>query len=81
MTPEQIAAGSICGVPLNKVYRREVETRWCFAERKRLRGVWTLAGPSFETLMATEAWGWAEPVWSFKCDGCGRDAHEFGSGW
>ena len=73
---------AICGVPLDKVYKIErEEPRWCFAERKRQPGTWTLKGPTFETLVETEAWGWAEPVWTYRCDGCGRDAHEFGSGW
>ena len=73
--------GAVCGIPMDRVIKVEHEVRWCFAERRRVSGTWILSGPSFETLMRTEAWGWAEPVWTYKCDGCGRDAHEFGSGW
>ena len=76
-----MSVGAICGVTHDKVYETERDERWCFAERERQPGTWTLSGPSFETLMETEAWGWAEPTWTYRCDGCGRDAHEFGSGW
>jgi len=23
--------------------------------------------------METGAWGWAEPFWEYRCDGCGDD--------
>jgi hypothetical protein len=56
--------------------------RWCFGERKRQPGTHTLRRPSFDYLMATEAWGWAEPVWSYRCDGCGEDRRlGFGMEW
>jgi hypothetical protein len=66
-------SGAICGVPLEVVKTEREDARWCFGCRKRLAGTWTLRRPSFETLMATEAWGWADPVWSYACDGCGED--------
>ena len=66
-------SGAICGIPLEVVKTEREEPRWCFGERKRLGGTWTLRRPSFETLMATEAWGWAEPIWTYACDGCGED--------
>lgn len=66
-------SGAICGIPLEVVATEREEPRWCFGERRRLGGTWTCSRPSFETLMATEAWGWAEPVWTYKCDGCHED--------
>jgi hypothetical protein len=65
--------GAICGVPLEVVKTEREPARWCFGCRKRLEGTWTCSRPSFETLMRTEAWGWAEPVWTYACDGCGED--------
>ncbi len=66
-------SGSICGLPMEVVKTEREDPRWCFGERKRLGGTWTLRRPSFETLMRTEAWGWADPVWTYECDGCGED--------
>jgi len=66
-------SGAICGIETEVRKTEREEPRWCFGERKRLGGTWTLRGPSFETLMATEAWGWAEPFWVYACDGCGED--------
>ena len=63
----------ICGIPTEVVKTEREEPRWCFGERKRLGGTWTCRRPSFETLMATEAWGWADPIWTYTCDGCGED--------
>jgi hypothetical protein len=65
--------GAICGVPLEVVKTEREPERWCFGCRRRLAGTWTCRRPSFETLMRTEAWGWAEPVWDYACDGCGED--------
>lgn len=71
--------GAICGIAMEKVYSTErEEPRWCFGERKRVAGTWTLRGPTFEALKATEAWGWAEPVWSYECDGCHEDRRSGG---
>jgi hypothetical protein len=70
---------SICGIPLEVIKTEPGPERWCFGERKRRTGAWVLSGPSLETLMATEAWGWAEPVWKYVCDGCGED-HALGFG-
>jgi hypothetical protein len=64
---------SICGIPLEVRKVEPAPERWCFGERRRRTGTWTLRGPSFETLVRTEAWGWAEPVWAYACDGCGDD--------
>lgn len=81
MTAEQGSPGAICGIPLDEVRATEREPeRWCFGERKRQPGTWVLRGPSFETLMRTEAWGWAEPVWTYTCDGCGDDRRGFPMG-
>jgi hypothetical protein len=58
------------------------EPRWCFGCRKRLAGTLTMLAPSLDTLMATEAWGWADPVWMYRCDGCGEDRRlGFGMEW
>jgi hypothetical protein len=64
---------AICGIPLEVVKTERVEPLWCFGERKRIGGAWTLRRPSLRTLMETEAWGWADPVWTYECDGCGQD--------
>jgi hypothetical protein len=41
-----------------------------------------MLAPSLDTLMATEAWGWADPVWMYRCDGCGEDRRlGFGMEW
>jgi hypothetical protein len=79
-----MSGGFICGTPADQweVIKTEVEPeRWCFAERKRRTGVWTCKRPRLEWLMETEAWGWAEPVWTYRCDGCGGDRRAFGTGW
>ena len=75
MIPEP-TFGYICGVPASvmEVLATERESeRWCYGERKRRAGTWECVAPSFEYLMATEAWGWAEPRWVYRCDGCGHD--------
>lgn len=72
--------GAICGILLEVIKTEPEPERWCFGERKRRTGTWTLSGPTFETLQRTEAWGWAEPVWSYACDGCGEDRRAF-PGW
>lgn len=72
----------VCGIELEVRRTEREEPRWCFGCRKRLGGTHTLRAPSFETLMATEAWGWAEPVWTYECDGCGEDVRlGFGMEW
>ena len=72
--------GFICGIPLEVVKTERGPERWCFGERKRRAGTLTVLAPSFETLMATGAWGWADPVWRYNCDGCGED-RRWGFGW
>lgn len=76
---------SICGVPSEAMEVVKIERepeRWCFNERKRRAGTHTLRRPTFEYLMATEAWGWADPRWSYGCDGCGGDYRlGFGMEW
>jgi hypothetical protein len=72
--------GAICGIPLETVKTVPEPERWCFGERKRRTGVWTVKAPTLATLMETEAWGWADPVWSYRCDGCGEDRRA-GFGW
>lgn len=71
---------AICGIPLETVKTEREEPRWCFGCRKRHGGTWTCKAPTLETLKATEAWGWAEPVWVYACDGCGEDRRG-GFGW
>lgn len=75
----------ICGVPekVMEVVRVErMPERWCFGERKRRAGTLTCKRPSFEWLQATEAWGWADPIWTYTCDGCGQDRRlGFGMEW
>lgn len=72
--------GAICGLPMHVIKEEREEPRWCFGCRKRHGGTWTLRGPSFEDVQRTEAWGWAEPVWSYACDGC-REDRRHGFGW
>lgn len=58
------------------VYTTETsEPRWCFGERKRLAGTWTLMG---DVPMGQPSW--YEPNWVYKCDGCGEDRRAFGEG-
>jgi len=71
----------ICGVPSDayEVIKTENEPeRWCFGERKRRTGTWTCTRPTMEYLERTEAWGWAEPIWRYRCDGCGMDRRWLG---
>lgn len=68
-----MSAGAICGIPVETIRTEREEPRWCFGERRRVGGTWKLRGPTFETVMATEAFGWAEPFWEYTCDGCGED--------
>lgn len=68
--------GAICGVPQRVLEVLETERepeRWCYGERKRRGGTWELVAPSMEWVHATLAYGWAEPYWRYRCDGCGRD--------
>jgi hypothetical protein len=67
--------GSICGVPpsvMRAIKTEREPARWCFWERKRREGTWTLKAPDMEWVHATSAYGWAEPAWSYECDGCGK---------
>lgn len=66
-------SGAICGVPMHVLKTEGAPERWCFGERKRRTGKFVLRGPTFEEVKATEAWGWAEPIWTYECDGCGKD--------
>jgi hypothetical protein len=43
--------------------------RWCFGERKRQPGTWRL--------LADKEPSYYEPVWVYKCDGCGEDRRFF----
>ncbi len=65
--------GAICGIPVEVIATERGPERWCYGERKRRAGTLECVAPSFETLKATEAWGWAEPYWRYRCDGCGKD--------
>ena len=68
------AAGAICGPTGYEVVRTEREPgRWCYGERKRREGTHQLLVLPFDVVEATEAWGWAEPFWQYRCDGCGQD--------
>lgn len=71
---------AICGIPLETQSVERLPKRWCFGCRKRHPGTLTIEAPSLETLMATEAWGWAEPIAVYECDGCGDDRRLF-PGW
>jgi hypothetical protein len=74
----------VCGVPQEVMEVVKVERgpeRWCFGERRRLAGTLTCRRPSLDYLVATEAWGWADPVWSYACDGCGQDRRAGFGGW
>jgi len=66
----------VCGVPSDMHHVIKVvdePERWCFHERKRRTGKHILMGVDFDWLQRTEAWGWAEPFWKYRCDGCGGD--------
>lgn len=73
----------ICGVPSSVMRTIRVEPepeRWCFGERKRQPGKHILRAPDPAWVEETLAYGWSEPVWSYKCDGCGQD-RRWGFGW
>ena len=76
---------SICGPAPSAYYviKEDVgEERWCFGERKRRTGRHILTGVTTEYLEHTLAYGWAEPFWSYHCDGCGEDRRAgFGGEW
>lgn len=63
-------AGAICG-GATVVLRTEPEPeRWCYGERKRRPGRHELrTEPPDEDGMPS----WWEPVWVYRCDGCGQD--------
>jgi hypothetical protein len=72
----------VCGIATSVVREEREPERWCFGERKRRAGTSLCHAPSFEELERTGAWGWAEPYWTYRCDGCGQDRRLFpGSGW
>jgi hypothetical protein len=53
-----------------KVLREErADLRWCFQCRRRL--------PGTHVLLADEQPSYYEPVWAYRCDGCGRDGRYF----
>ena len=68
--------GAVCGPPRSVYeivgYEAEPE-RWCYGERQRRTGVHILLRPRMEWVHATLAYGWAEPIWQYRCDGCGQD--------
>ena len=70
--------GAICGgAPfLWKVERQE--PIWCFEERKRLAGQWELRAGWEQGTVPDESVGYWEPIWVYRCDGCGHDRREFG---
>lgn len=76
---ERFVPGAICGPPMHLIKTEAAPERWCFGERKRRTGTWSLMGPDKDWIMANEAYGWAEPVWRYRCDGCGED-RRFGFG-
>lgn len=71
-------SGAICGRS-PYVWSRERETaRWCFGCRRRLEGTWErCAGWPYGTIPDGSVGYW-EPVWSYRCDGCGRDRRVLG---
>lgn len=78
-----MSIGYICGVPsevMEVVHTERGPERWCFGERKRRAGTSEWRAPSFEWLKQSGAWGWAEPVERYRCDGCGED-RRWGFGW
>ena len=76
-----MSAMYICGVPSSVMEtlatEREPE-RWCFGERKRRAGTWECRAPRLDWVMETGAIGWADPVWRYRCDGCGQDRRFLG---
>lgn len=68
-----MACGAVCGgAPF--VYRTEpAPERWCFGERRRVGGTWELRGdaPAGEP-------SWYEPIWTYRCEGCGHDRRWLG---
>lgn len=70
-----MTAGAICG-GARYVLRTEPEPeRWCYGERKRRTGTHELRSenPADITGIPIEELSWYEPVWVYKCDGCGED--------
>lgn len=65
---------AICGPSGYEVVKTQREPeRWCYGERKRREGTHELLSMPFEVVEAQDAWGWAEPFWVYRCDGCGKD--------
>lgn len=76
-------AGAICGGARYLWETERDETpRWCFGERKRQAGQWELwsENPKDITDIPIEELSWWEPIWVYRCDGCGEDRREF-PGW
>ncbi len=86
MTPAMpLDVGYICGPPRSAqiILRTEAgPERWCFGERKRRTGRYILHGLDRAYVEEMLAYGWAEPWWSYECDGCGEDRRAgFGMVW
>lgn len=69
-----LAAGAICGGARFVYWAEPAEERWCFGERKRRTGIWMWSGDA-----PADEPSWYEPVWIYRCDGCGKDRRELGS--
>lgn len=71
-----MSTGAICGPShddIEVILTEPGPERWCFGERKRLTGTHVLMGMTSEAVERTLAYGWAEPYWTYRCDGCGHD--------
>ena len=68
------ASGAICG-GAGYVLRTEPspEPRYCYGERKRQPGTWELRSDT-----PADEPSWYEPIWIYRCAGCGRDRRSLG---
>jgi hypothetical protein len=69
--------GALCGPrqPLRVLKVQAEPARWCYGERRRQPGTWTLYadGPDADGMPS-----WYEPWWRYACQGCGKDRRWLG---
>ena len=68
-----MTTGAICGGS-PYLWKTEPEPPcWCFGERKRQPGTWELRAGWERGTVPDESVGYWEPIWVYRCDGCGDD--------
>lgn len=70
---------AVCGgatVVLRSVPESE---RWCYGERRRQPGTWELRTEPPTVDEDGREWpSWWEPMWVYRCNGCGHDRRWLG---